>query len=365
MTISEIRNWIRVSYLASAALVLGLISRPAAAQVMATGSQTTGGQSAPAAIPAMMMGPTAPDFPPGTFSDGGHYKLNDFQGKLLVLFFYEKECPTCRGLIPTRNAVVDQFKDSPVKFIAVGPNDSMSDVISYMKGTHLEMITFADTLGVMEARYGFHISLKNIYQFRYLGPNGNVIDQGIDLTTEKVANALKSVKWKYKDDGYDPHLNTAIELLEWNQYPAGLQQLRPWFKNKTVSESAKKLYAVVKAEGQQWLDQADQVKASDPAQAYDLYTKVSASFVGDDLSKTADDALKTLKNDPAVKDELAARQMYQPLDVAMTRAKTKDRAEVANYALSISTKFPATRTGQKAAQLAQDLKNEELWASTK
>lgn len=349
----------RLACLAGATVLLALLSVSSAI-------------AAPAAAPAqamapgmMMSGPKSPDFPPGSFSDYGHYSLEDFHGKLLVLFFYEKDCPTCRGLIPTRNAVVDKFKNAPVKFIAVGPNDSMNDVISYQKGTRLEMTTFADTLGVMEARYGFHISLQNIYQFRYIGPNGNVIDQGIELTPELVENALKTVKWKYKDGGYDPQLNHAIELLEWNQYAAGMTVLRPWLKNKATAESAKKLYDAVKEEGKQWLDQAEQAKSTEPAQAYDLYSRVSTAFVGDDLAKSADEALKTLKMDQAVKDELDARQMYAPLYNVMTKAKPTNRAEVAQYCLSISTKYPNSPTGKKAAQLAQDLQNEDNFAPVK
>ena len=350
MTIRSPGNWARVSFMASAVMLLGLTARPVA-------GQATPGQAAP----PMMAGPTAPDFPPGSFSDGGHYGLDDFHGKLLVLYFYDKDCPTCRDLVPMRNSVVEQFKDKPVKFVAVGPNDSMNDVLSYVRGTHLEMTTFADTLGVMEARYGFHISLQNIYQFRYIGPNGAMVDEGIELTPEKVEQALKGVKWKYKDGGYDPHLNNVIDLLEWNQYPAAVQQLRPWLKAKATADSAKKLYDAVKEEGKQWLDQAEQSKSADPARAFDLYTKVSTTFVGDDLAKTASDALKTLKTDPAVKDELAARSMYAALDNAMTRAKTADRAEVAEYCTSISAKYPTTPSGKKAAQLAQDLANEVKW----
>ena len=353
MTISSPRTWVRITCLAWAALLVSLASRHAAAE-----AAMAPGQAAPA---MMMSGPKAPDFPPGSFSDFGHYSLDDFNGKLLVLFFYEKDCPTCRGLIPTRNAVVDQFKDKPVKFIAVGPNDSMNDVISYQKGTKLEMTTFADTLGVMEARYGFHISLQNIYQFRYIGPNGSVVN-GFDFTPETVEQALKGVKWKYKDGGYDPQLNRAIDLLEWNQYALGVKELRPWLKTKATAESAQKLYDVVKEEGKQWLDQAEQAKSTDPAKAYDLYTRVSTTFLGDDLAKTANDALKTLKSDQAVKDELEARDMYAPLYNVMTRAKAANRAEVAQYCLTISTKYPTTPTGKKAAQLAQDLQNEENYA---
>src|SRR4051812_49375040 len=71
-------------------------------------------------------GEQAPDFPPGLFTDGNHYSLNDLKGKAVVLFFYEQDCPTCRGKIPERNEVVAKYKDAPIKFIAIAAGDSMS-----------------------------------------------------------------------------------------------------------------------------------------------------------------------------------------------------------------------------------------------
>jgi hypothetical protein len=35
-------------------------------------------------------GEQAPDFPPGEFTDGGHYSLEDLKGKAVVLYLYEK-----------------------------------------------------------------------------------------------------------------------------------------------------------------------------------------------------------------------------------------------------------------------------------
>lgn len=34
-------------------------------------------------------GETAPDFPPGVFTDGNQYRLSDFKGKVVFLYFYE------------------------------------------------------------------------------------------------------------------------------------------------------------------------------------------------------------------------------------------------------------------------------------
>src|SRR5207248_1464113 len=92
---------------------------------------------------------TAPDFPPGLFSDGGRYKVGDFKDKVLVLFFYESQCPRCRGTIPDRNKVVEAYRGKPVKFLAISPHNTLAETRQYISGTHLAMPAFADPLGVM------------------------------------------------------------------------------------------------------------------------------------------------------------------------------------------------------------------------
>src|SRR4051812_32058677 len=179
------------------------------------------------------------------------------------------------------------------------------------------------------------------------------------MTPEAVESALKNVKWKYKDAGYDPKLNNVVELLEWNQYEAAVRQLKPLTKApKGVGESATKLMEAVKAEGKGWLDEADKAKESDPVKAYDLYARVSAVFPGDDMAKTADAAAKGLKSNKAVADELAARAMYQSLTTAMAKATLNRRAEVAGFCQQIAKKYPNAPTGKKAADLAKDIQDE-------
>src|SRR5206468_10802030 len=110
---------------------------------------------------------------------------------------------------------------------------------------------------LMEHRYGQTISLQNIYQFRVIGPTGVVEEYRME--PEAIDKTLAKVKWKYKDAGYDPRLNAAIESLEWGQYAEGLRTLRPFLKNskKDVAESAEKLYETVKAEAETWMTDAD------------------------------------------------------------------------------------------------------------
>jgi len=317
--------------------------------------------AAPVAADHTFAGIPAADFPPGAFNDGGHYKLADFQGKLLVLFFYEDSCPNCAGRMPAMDAIFQQYKDKPVKFIGVGPHDSLADVTGYAAAHKLHVPIFADPLGIMSAAYNRHpISLENVIQFHVIGPDGREAGfLGIPLPKpEEIDRALVPVKWKYKDCGYEQRLAGAIDLLEWNQYEAGVKALRPLLKdsNKTVAASAQKLYDAVKAEGQAWKDKADKNLDSDPASAYDLYTQVAAVFSGDDLAKSVDEPLKKLKSTKAMTDELAARQMYGQLYQVLAKVNAGDKnaaAQVAKFCADLAAKYPGTPTAAKAQQIGQ------------
>jgi peroxiredoxin len=301
-------------------------------------------------------GETAPDFPPGLFNDGQRYQLSDFDGKVVVLFFYEQDCPTCRGKIPERNEVVKQFQGKPVKFFAVAAGDTLQQAKSYAGGTKLAMPVFADSLSLMEKRYGQTISLQNLYQFRVIGPDGKV--SGYRMEAGDIEKALEKVKPKYDPEAYHAKLRPIVEQLEWNQYPAGMKALKGMLKNKDkeVAESAAKLMDAARDQGKAWLSEAEEKKKSeDPVAAYDLYTKTVNAFGTDDPGKKATEAMKDLKKNDAVKKELDARKMYDRLLNVMSIATAKQKGEIAQYAGSIAKKFPQTPTGKKAEELSKEI----------
>ncbi len=312
--------------------------------------------STPTARAAGEAGEQAPDFPPGLFLDGNRYSLKDLDGKAVVLFFYEKDCPRCREKIPERNQIVEQYRDKPVKFIAVAAGDSTAEAKAYVTETKLAMPVFVDNLSLMEARYGTKISLQNIWQFRLIGPDGKIVNYS--MAPADIDRAIAKVQWKYKDGGWDPKLAGAVELLEWGRYADGLRTLKPHLKasKKDVAESAKKLYDAVRAEGEKWLTEADAAVAAEKSvDAYDLYTKVATAFAGDDLAKRTAAPLKKLAASQAVKDELAARQMYVQLCQGAARAQPADRPQVATFAATIAKKYPNSPTGLRAADVAKEL----------
>lgn len=150
-------------------------------------------------------GDTAPEFPEGQFSDGKQYHVKDYRGQLLVLFFYEQKCPTCKASIKDRNKVVKQFQGKPVQFIAVGAGDSLSEVQAYVNETHLAMPVFADEHSKMEKAYGFRISLNNIYKFRVIGPQGQIV--AYDMKPETIEECLANLSSNQETVETDPVQN--------------------------------------------------------------------------------------------------------------------------------------------------------------
>lgn len=301
-------------------------------------------------------GEQAADFPPGVFSDGGQYQLSDFAGKVVVLFFYEKDCPGCRGTIPDRNAVVKQFQGKPVRFFAIAAGDTFQQAKAYATGTKLAMPVFADPLSIMEKRYGQEISLQNIYQFRVIGPDGKIV--AYEMEAPEIEKALAGVKLKYDPAEYHAKVRPTVELFEWNQYAAGGKALEKLLthKDKEVAGSAAKLRAAVKGEVGKWAEAADAAADGEPVKAYDLYAKVAAALPKDDeLSKKADEAIKELKADKDVKAELDARKMFGKMLKAMAVATPNQRGDVARFAASVVKKYPDTPTAKKAAELAEEL----------
>jgi hypothetical protein len=305
------------------------------------------------ALAAVKEGDSVPNFPPGIFNDGGHYDMSDFAGKALVVVFLESNYPGNKASVADWDKLVEQYKDKPVKFMAVMPHNTLPMVQKYVSETRLEMPVFVDNLNILEAMYGQNMTMGSSRAFRIVGGDGKVV--GHEMNSDDIDKALSGVSWKFKDKGYDAKLAAIVNLLEWNQYQPAVKQLMPLAKNKgtaPLAVSANKLYAEVKAEGEKWKSDADAATMSDPVQAYDLYTKISTVFAGDDLAKSVADPLKKLKTNKAVVDELAARAMYMQLYNTLPRAKIMQREEAAAYCKSIVTKYPDTPTAKKADDLA-------------
>jgi thiol-disulfide isomerase/thioredoxin len=299
----------------------------------------------------------AADFPPGPFTDGHSYSLEDYRGKIVVVFFFEPTCPTCRAKWPEYNALVKTYKDKPVQFLAVASNITAESAKTYQQQTPMEMPAYPDSLGLMQKRYSQQISLQNIHQTRVVGPTGKIL--AYDMSKETLDKIIKDAKpeWKFKGEKYDDKLQPALDAFEAGRYAAGMKLLAPLRKstNKALAESAQKLFDEVKKEGDAWKDEADKVAENDPVHAYDLYTKITAVFPGDDLAKSVAEPLKQLAAKKAVVAELTARKAFASFVVGLEKAAPPQKAQMLKSCQDLAKKYDGTQVGAKASELAKDL----------
>ncbi len=243
----------------------------------------------------------------------------------------------------------------PVKFIAVACNVSAAEAVNYQRETGLGMTLFADNLGVLQQRFGFKVSLRNIWQYRILDASGR--NAGGDLSEKSIENALARAapEPKYMDLDVGPKLAPVLHLLEFNQYAAGTRLLGLYRKtaNKAGIASANKIQTVIKQEAEVW--HAEAQAASDPVAAYDRYSRVANVMPTDSLGKASQEKLKSLASDKSVKAELAARAAFNKVAQAMSIATMAQRPVVAKAFQDIAKKHAGTPTAEKAQTLAEEL----------
>ncbi len=253
--------------------------------------------------------------------------------------------------------MVKALAGKPVKFLGVGADMSPAQALKYQRETGLAMPIFADNLGLMQARYGFKISLKNIWQSRIIYSGG--MTGGTQLTKEPIDRALAQSRpqAKFQNLDVDAKLVPVCDLLEFGQYAAGAKQLAQHRKSssKGVQQSVTKIQSALNKEGEAWKTAADAAVTSDPIAAYDLYGRLVTVFPADDLGKEGQKALKTLAKEKAVKSELSARAAYDKVSQAMSVAAPPQRPALAKAFHDVARKHPNTPTGEKAKSLAQEL----------
>lgn len=297
----------------------------------------------------------APEFPPGTFSDGKSYTLQELRGRAVVLFFYEQNCPRCAGLIPERNDIVEQYRGQPVTFIAIAAGDTANEAKAYLKRTGLDMPIFADKLSLMEKLYGTKISLNNIYQFRVIDPEGNIV--GYSMDKQSIDKALAGVKETYAAKDYHEALAEVVAALNLGEHKAAVRELGRYLnsRDEAIKASAEGLSAAVVAEAKGWVEQADALVETDPLQAGRLYDRASDVYPREAFGKDARAKLKEVMSLPAVKSETAARKSFAKMIRAIEKMKPEQVPEMIAYAKSIAEEYPDTPTGKRCADLAAKL----------
>jgi hypothetical protein len=249
------------------------------------------------------------------------------------------------------------MQTQPVKFIAIMAHSTPAEASAYQAKNSVVMPIFADNLGLMQKRYGFEISLKNIHQTRVLSPTGTLV--GAEMTKDALEKLIADHKaaWKYKGDKPHPNLVATLDLLEVSQHAAAARLLAPLRRsgNKPLAEAANKLHEVLTEEGEAWKAEAEKEAESDPIKTYDLYTQIATVFPNSELSKSTADAWKKLGADKAVKNELAARKAFAQVQAAFPKSTQAQKATLLKLCQDIVQKYGDSPTAEKVNKLVGEL----------
>lgn len=152
----------------------------------------------------LQIGDTAPAFRlPAT--DGNNYALEDFDDKVLVIFFTCNHCPYVIGSDENTRAIADQFADKGVRFVAINSNskhtyaeDSFEHMVERMAKYKFPWVYLYDDSQEVAKAYGA-LRTPHFYVFdesRKLVYTGRAIDNPRNSevsTTHELVDALEDV----------------------------------------------------------------------------------------------------------------------------------------------------------------------------
>lgn len=249
------------------------------------------------------------------------------KGKGVFLWFYEEQCPTCRGKWPALFELAKKYEGEPVVFVAVNSGSPRPAVEQYAKGVGLAWPVIVDPSRTFEKRFiEAEISLQNIHQVGLILPSGQKqMGQWNDLEGA-VKQALAGAAWKVDPKGIPPAFQPTWRLVEVGKYSAAAPMLKKGLttSNAEVKEAAKRVQAFVEHEMQTAIDQAGKFRQDgDPWRAYQSYLAIVATFAGYDLPSDVASAPKELVSDEKVKQQLEAAKALDAVKKTFASARSE------------------------------------------
>ena len=284
--------------------------------------------------------------------------MESVQGKGVVLWFYEEDCPSCRGKWPAMYELARKYQGQPVVFVAVNSGNSPAQVQQYAKEVKLTWPIIVDPSRQFEKQWlEQEISLQNIHQCELILPTGaKGFGRWNDLDGS-VKQALDGAAWKI-----DPQTMPAAFLPTWQQVEmgnyaaaAGLLKKGLVTKNAEVKAAATRVQSFVDGQLQAAVAAAAAAQqAGNSWRAYQLYRGVSSRFAGYDLPAEVATAQKELAADVGVKKQLEAAKALEGIKKAMPAARTDvARKRVISRLEQLVVQFPETDAAKEAKELLE------------
>lgn len=195
------------------------------------------------------------------------------------------------------------------------------------------------------------VSLKNIWQFASINASGamnKISSSGIEESAKRL---LKDAKWNVDPSELDPSLKELWMGVEFGDYSSVAKQLVKASKNRQpdIKQGAEMLLDRVNEQLSASLDGATSAHESGELwSAYKQYSMVREQFAGYEMSVDVPAALKKLKADETVANELAAQKRF---DRAESRFAKVGMERTVVTLKALVEKYPGTEAAAAAQKI--------------
>ena len=252
---------------------------------------------------------------PAAWINSPPISLAALKGKAAVLWFYEEQCPKCKGKWPALQAAAKQYEGQPIVFIAVSSGTSRPQVEQYAREVGLKWPVIVDSTRQFEEQCAIQeISLQNIHQLGMILPDGKFEHGNWDDILGSANRALAGAKWRVDPAGIPATLKAAWTAVEFGNPSAAASAVKKGLNSPKpdIKTAAGKLNDAVQAEVQEAISRAEQsLAANQPWEAYKVYADVKERFAGFDLPTDVAAKMKDLEGDANVKNEVAANKALE------------------------------------------------------
>jgi thiol-disulfide isomerase/thioredoxin len=312
---------------------------------------------------AEVRGDQAPPFPtdPNSWINSGPLSVSGLKGKGIVLYFFEEDCPKCRAKWPELIEASKKMEGQPVVFIAVNSGNPRAAIQGYVNQVKVPWPVLVDTSRDFEKACGLFqpVSLQNIYQVRYIKPDGEILPGLSDDIEETAEKAAEGAAWKVDPDSVPIPASLkpvwlSVEIGNYKGIGATLKKSASSSKSD-VKEAATKLMEVVQKEIDELMAQVKEAhEGSNNYRAFELLTELTEHFNGFELPKESVTLKKELSKDSKVK---AGQTAAKSLELARKQLASGNPglAEKAKKTLEkIVTDFPDTNLSLQAKGLLDE-----------
>ncbi|HEX5471587.1 MAG TPA: TlpA disulfide reductase family protein, partial [Lacipirellulaceae bacterium] len=126
---------------------------------------------------SILIGKQAPDFALDLL-DGGHFKLSEQKGKVIILDFWASWCGPCMQAMPITEKVAEEFKDRGVKLVAVNMQEDKTSASGALDRLKIHPAVALDVDGAAAERY----QVSAIPQIVVIDTESNVSDLMIGIS---------------------------------------------------------------------------------------------------------------------------------------------------------------------------------------